>query len=41
MPPKDLVKSIQAYARFLDQDLEWIDDVLAGCPLKGRPLGPF
>ena len=23
MPPKDLVKSIQAYARFLDQDLEW------------------
>ena len=35
MPPKDLVKSIQAYARFLDQDLEWIDDVLARVPAEG------
>ena len=35
MPPKDLVKSIQTYARFLDNALELIDGVLARVPAEG------
>ena len=35
MPPKDLVKSMQTYARFLDNALELIDDVLTRVPAEG------
>ena len=35
MPPKDLVKSMQTYARFLDGALELIDNVLTRVPAEG------
>ena len=35
MPPKSLVKSMQAYARSLDNALEMIDDVLSRVPAEG------
>ena len=35
MPPKSLVKSMQAYARFLGNALEMIDDVLSRIPTEG------
>ena len=35
MPPKDLIKSIQTYARFLDNTLERIDGILARVPAEG------
>ena len=37
MPPKSLVKSIQAYARSLGNALRTIDDILARMPKEGAP----
>ena len=34
MPPKDLIKSMQTYARFLDNALEQIDHVLTRVPAE-------
>ena len=35
MPPKSLLKSMQAYARLLDNALELIDDILTRVPAEG------
>ena len=40
MPPKSLVKSMQAYARSLDNALERIDDALAQMPEGGGATAP-
>ena len=40
MPPKSLIKSMQAYARSLDNALEMIDDILTRVPAEGATLGP-
>ena len=40
MAPKDLVKSMQTYSRFLDNALEAIDKVLARIPEGGGATAP-